>query len=209
MIFAAASMTYGVHFPSRPGSVRRLHVDGPDQSPNETSDDEGSTSDAGYYNESDRDDEPDHREGSVFRDKSDTRSIRSFSSMMSRERDYGDEKERRERPSLTDRLANMPALHRLVSFDSAHTPNFRALTTLTSQGHTASGTPPGSRRSSLLPRQDGAPSVSSPPIERIPPPNPRFIHSSAEDLRISEIPALLLDYRRVVEALRALGGFQE
>lgn len=128
--------------------------------------------------------------------------------MMSRDRDYGDEKERRERPSLTDRLANMPALHQRVSFDSAHTPNLRALMTLTSQ---VSGTPPGSRRTSLLPphRQNGTPSVGSPPIERIPPPNPRFIHSSAEDLRINEIPALLVEYRRVVDALRAMGGFQD
>lgn len=63
--------------------------------------------------EHEHDDERDHREGSVFRDKSDTRSIRSFSSMMSRDREYGDERERRGRPSLTDRLANMPSLYRV------------------------------------------------------------------------------------------------
>lgn len=85
-----------------------------DRSGGETSDDEeGSTSEAEPYNGEGDEDEDTHHEGSVFRDKSDTRSIRSFSSMMSR--DPGEDK--RERPSLTDRLANMPALSRLAVRD--------------------------------------------------------------------------------------------
>lgn len=94
---------------SRPGSVRHLNDDDTsDQSVGETSDDEeeGSTSEAEPYNEEgDEDDEDNHHEGSAFRDKSDTRSIRSFSSMMSR--DPGEDK--RDRPSLTARLANASA----------------------------------------------------------------------------------------------------
>ena len=130
-----------LHFHSRPGSLHRLPADSPDQSGGDTSD-EGSTSDHGHYNvESERDDEPDP-EGSVFRDKSDTRSILSFSSMMSRERDYGDEREKRGRPSLTDRLANMPSLHRLgVSFNQHTLLNARVLTRVFFSGKHSAGNP--------------------------------------------------------------------
>lgn len=105
---------------SRPGSIRRFPVDDDDAnssngSPDESSDSgEGSTSDNDNYTAGEAEQDDDHREGSIFRDKSDTRSIRSFSSMMSRDREDDRERERdkRDRPSLTDRLANMPALSR-------------------------------------------------------------------------------------------------
>lgn len=49
----------------------------------------------------------------------------------------------------------------------------------------------------------------SPVPMRIAPPVERFLECSEEDLRLSEIRDLLRDYRRVVEGMRALGGFQE
>ena len=49
----------------------------------------------------------------------------------------------------------------------------------------------------------------SPVPVRIAPPVQRFLECSQDDLRISEIKDLLEEYRRVVEGMRALGGFQE
>jgi len=51
--------------------------------------------------------------------------------------------------------------------------------------------------------------VPSPVPVRIAPPVQRFLDCSEEDLRISEVRDLLREYRRVVEGMRALGGFQE
>lgn len=113
---------------SRPGSIRRFPVDDDDDddasngSPDDSSDGgDDSTSDNDDYTAGEAEQDDDHREGSIFRDKSDTRSIRSFSSMMSRDRedDREREKDKRDRPSLTDRLANMPALSR---FSVSHAP---------------------------------------------------------------------------------------
>ncbi|KAF9517957.1 hypothetical protein BS47DRAFT_1389411 [Hydnum rufescens UP504] len=115
--------------------------------------------------------EGDHDEGS-YRDRADTRSIRSFSSMMGRETT----EEKKERTRLADRLANMPALSRF----------------------TGSNTPPGSRRTSLL---SAARPVSSAFPDRIAPPNARFLECTESELRIGEIPGLLSEYRRVVAVL--------
>jgi hypothetical protein len=99
---------------SRPGSLRHIGLDG--QSDTESTDDEESTSNM----EDDTRSQGDYGEDHDFRDKSDTRSIRSFSSMMSPDRHREGERDRdlalmaveekKERASLTDRLANMPAL---------------------------------------------------------------------------------------------------
>lgn len=51
--------------------------------------------------------------------------------------------------------------------------------------------------------------ASSPVPMRIAPPVQRFLECSEEDLRLSEIKDLLQEYRRVVEGMRALGGFQD
>ena len=51
--------------------------------------------------------------------------------------------------------------------------------------------------------------VPSPVPVRIAPPVQRFLECSEDDLRVSEIRDLLREYRRVVEGMRALGGFQE
>jgi len=41
------------------------------------------------------------------------------------------------------------------------------------------------------------------------PPNRRFLECSADDLKMSEIPHLLAEYRRLVEGVQAVGGFEE
>ncbi|KAF8159896.1 hypothetical protein B0H34DRAFT_705261 [Crassisporium funariophilum] len=127
----------------------------------------------------------------------DVRSIRSFESMLSAGKDRGkDRKVLRPRKSLSDRLASVSAL----------------------AGHKVS--PPGSRRSSLLqppqalnlPHSSGSPTssrASSPVQLRLAPPKQRFIECTPDDLRLSEVGELLRDYRRLVEGIRAVGGFDE
>ncbi|KAJ7057111.1 hypothetical protein C8F01DRAFT_1061395 [Mycena amicta] len=121
----------------------------------------------------------------------DTRSIRSFESMMSRER----RKSRAPRTSsgrksLTDRLAHVSA----------------GLAGL-------KGSPP-PRRESLLPNRFDTPissRPSSPAVHggglRLLPPNQRFLDCSADDLRLAEVTELLKDYRRLVDGIRGVGGF--
>lgn len=51
-----------------------------------------------------------------------------------------------------------------------------------------------------------APPASS---TRVLPPNTRFLECSADDLKLSEIPALLAEYKRMVDALKARDAFQD
>lgn len=51
--------------------------------------------------------------------------------------------------------------------------------------------------------------AASPVAIRISPPNSRFLECSADDIRVSEVGELLREYRRLVEAVRAMGGFHE
>jgi hypothetical protein len=118
----------------------------------------------------------------------DARSIRSFSSMMSKDSKLG----RRDRLSIGDRLASMSAQINKPS-------------------------PP--TRVSLLPSPEKQPSAlqlethsshsRSTSPSKIPPPKQRFLECSSQDLRISEVDELLSEYRRMVEAVRALGGFTQ
>jgi hypothetical protein len=48
-----------------------------------------------------------------------------------------------------------------------------------------------------------------PAITRIAPPKRRFLDCKAYDLRLSEINELLIEYKRVVDALYALDVFEE
>ncbi|KAG8955812.1 hypothetical protein FRC03_011042 [Tulasnella sp. 419] len=130
--------------------------------------------------------------------RSDARSIRSFGSMMSK-----GSRDTRPRKSLTDRLANVSA--RISSGPSNPGPRTETL---------RKTSPPSSRPGSLLssPSRLHPQILAEPPsatIQRIAPPNPRFMECTADDLRMSEIPELLKEYRRVVEALRANGGFND
>ncbi|KAJ7768683.1 hypothetical protein DFH07DRAFT_902521 [Mycena maculata] len=155
---------------SRPGSLR-----------GEAASDEEESED-GDEGEGEEDDEEEYEgEGGSH----DARSIRSFESMMSRERSKGRRVRRPgpERKSLTDRLAH--------------------------------GSPP-PRRDSLLPAGNRFDTpISSRPSSpavlggglRLLPPNPRFLDCAADDLRLAEVAELLRDYRRLVDGVRAVGGF--
>lgn len=48
---------------------------------------------------------------------------------------------------------------------------------------------------------------ASPVAIRISPPNPRFLECAADDLKVGEVGELLREYRRLAEAVRAMGGF--
>ncbi|KAJ3557990.1 hypothetical protein NM688_g1178 [Phlebia brevispora] len=168
-----------VEVPSRPGSIRSVHA--PDESSSEA--------DSGEEDEEDEEEE-----------EHDTRSIRSFESMMS-SRSHKRRKPPPGRKSITDRLASMSGLARL-----SHNASQDA----------AKASPPASRRSSLLlpqpqPRVEspGSSRAASPIAIRIPPPNPRFLECTEDDIKVSEVGELLREYKRLVEAVRAMGGFHE
>ncbi|KAI0313200.1 hypothetical protein OF83DRAFT_1065909 [Amylostereum chailletii] len=173
-----------VEVASRPGSIRSAYM----------SDSEG-------VDESDVEDDGEEEEDEEGGEKHDARSIRSFESMMNAK---GRKRDMRSRKSLSDRLASMPGLSRLA----------------TSQGgigmpQPTSGSPPPSRRTSLLlpgvNRFDSPVSsrAASPVSMRVAPPNKRFLECAEDDLRLSEVRELLREYKRVVEAMRAMGGFDE
>jgi len=125
----------------------------------------------------------------------DARSIRSFESMLNASKERGRNKKTvRPRKSISDRLASVSAL-------------------------AASKTsPPGSPRSSssllLQSAQAANPRVGTPSHHlitsssmRLAPPKKRFMECTPDDLRLSEVGELLREYRRLVEGIRAVGGF--
>ncbi|KAG9033827.1 hypothetical protein FRB95_014149 [Tulasnella sp. JGI-2019a] len=177
--------------PSRPGSIRSQRLD-EDSGEDETSEaQDESDEDSGDEEESDG-------EGDARSRKSDVRSIRSFGSMMSE----AAKEERKPRKSLTDRLANVSAR---LTVNPASSPS--------RDGQGRKYSPPNSRRASLLvsPRLliNSLPEVASPIADRILPPANRFMECTIDDLKMSEIPMLLSEYRRMVEALKARDAFQD
>ena len=44
---------------------------------------------------------------------------------------------------------------------------------------------------------------------RLPQPNRRFMECAEDDLKVSEVRDLLMEYRRLVEAVLSMGGFEE
>jgi hypothetical protein len=60
-------------------------------------------------------------------------------------------------------------------------------------------------RSLLPPPGSGA---ASPVRARIAPPHARFLECGADELRLGEVRELLREYRRLVEDVRAAGGFE-
>ncbi|KAI0369793.1 hypothetical protein BV20DRAFT_336540 [Pilatotrama ljubarskyi] len=179
-----------VDVPSRPGSSRSMRAE------------EEESSEASSEEDDEDDEEEDEEEGH------DTRSIRSFESMMSkRSRQARRRKVTRGsgRKTLADRLASVPGLSRLSQSAPGDAPKM---------------SPPGSRRSSLMVPPDGpsgskmieSPESSRPqsPIAiRISPPNNRFLTCTEDDIKVSEVGELLREYKRLVEAVRAMGGFHE
>ncbi|KAI0358298.1 hypothetical protein OH77DRAFT_1260544 [Trametes cingulata] len=179
-----------IDVPSRPGSSRSMRPE--EESPSEESSEE-----------EDEDDEQEEEE-----EGHDTRSIRSFESMMSqRSRQARRKKVTRGsgRKTLADRLASVPGLSRLSQSAPGDAPKM---------------SPSGSRRSSLMVPFHGpsgskvveSPESSRPqsPIAiRISPPNNRFLTCTEDDIKVSEVGELLREYKRLVEAVRAMGGFHE
>ena len=47
------------------------------------------------------------------------------------------------------------------------------------------------------------------PVIRIDPPNTRFLEATEDDIKVSEVGELLREYKRLVEAVRAMGGFHD
>ncbi|CAE6503642.1 unnamed protein product [Rhizoctonia solani] len=177
---------------SRPGSVKSVQMGDSDESGGGTTSTSGS--EGGSSDEAASDDEGTRG--------ADTRSVRSFSSMLSR----GSKDDRRDRLSLQDRLANMSNLGKFSK--SPPGPGLRKLS------------PPPARRTSLLapvPLAPGPSSATDTPIFspassiaprfQIPPPVTRFLECSADDLKLSEIAELLADYKRVSAGMHAMGGF--
>ncbi len=188
---------------SRPGSVRSVYG----------SDAESSGGEDGQEDDSDEEEES-------VDDRHDTRSIRSFENMMGRAA-----RRRRTRKSLTDRLASMPGLARLSGPQQTQPQQqvrtwFLCLLVLESSLLIIATQGSPSRQASLLPLRAPTPGVnrtdtplssrpSSPILTRIAPPNQRFLEAAADDLRLSEVKELLGEYKRVVEGMRAVGGFDE
>ncbi|KAI9062649.1 hypothetical protein FKP32DRAFT_1677169 [Trametes sanguinea] len=181
-----------IDVPSRPGSSRSMRPE--DGTPSEES--------TGEDEEDEEEDEEEEEE------EHDTRSIRSFESMMSQR---SRQARRRKvmsasgRKTLADRLASVPGLSRLSQ---------------TAPGDVSKISPTGSRRSSLMVPPHGAggskQQVESPvsraqsPISiRISPPNNRFLTCTEDDIKVSEVGELLREYKRLVEAVKAMGGFHE
>ncbi|KAI0761822.1 hypothetical protein BD413DRAFT_646397 [Trametes elegans] len=192
-VYAEESGQQMIDVPSRPGSSRSIRPDDP--APEEVSSEEDE--------EDEEDDEEEEEEGY------DTRSIRSFESMMSQRSRQARKRKvtsSNSRKTLADRLANVPGLSRL----SQSAPG----------GDASKVSPPGSRRSSLMVPahgHGGSKQVDSPassraqsPISiRISPPNNRFLTCTEDDIRVSEVGELLREYKRLVEAIRAMDGFNE
>ncbi|KAG8748399.1 hypothetical protein FRC10_005946 [Ceratobasidium sp. 414] len=176
---------------SRPGSLK-------DERMGDSDDSSGSSGSANGSSDEDGSSDDQEASGDEGARGGDARSVRSFSSMLSR----GSRDERRDRPSLQDRLANMSTLSRY----SKSPPG----------GGLRKPSPPPAKRTSLLvanpfaPPALAEPEAQAPPSVphlQIPPPNPRFLECAVEDLRLSEVAELLADYKRVVAGMQALDGF--
>ncbi|KAI0326980.1 hypothetical protein GY45DRAFT_1373528 [Cubamyces sp. BRFM 1775] len=181
-----------IDVPSRPSSSRSMLPE--DGTPSETSEDD--------EEEDDEEDDEEEEEGH------DTRSIRSFESMMSQRSRQARRRKAASasgRKSLADRLASVPGLSRLSQSAPGDQPKM---------------SPPASRRSSLMvpPLAPGASKLVDSPVSsrpqspiaiRVSPPNKRFLTCTEDDIKVSEVGELLREYKRLAEALKAMGGFHE
>ncbi|KAL5531486.1 hypothetical protein ACEPAG_4363 [Sanghuangporus baumii] len=191
---------------SRPSSVRNVRLDDDEEEGDEDEDEE---------EESEEDEEDEDEEEET---RHDTRSIRSFESMMSersraRRKRKVDKANKKERMSISDRLANM-SRSRLSKGSPFHSnepsahqdsppPPPRTSSLLAAKDPARFDTPVSSRTSSPVP---SAYRTSFTPLS---PPSRRFLECTAEDLKMSEIPELLREYRRLVEGVRHMGAFDE
>jgi len=168
----------------RPPSVRS-HKSGHESGSEETEEEE----EEGSEGESDGEEETGEEEEDKEEEVHDTRSIKSFESMLSGGRTrhknasantappssaspHGSSRRRKRLTSLTDRLTHgMAGMSRRV--------------------------------------QGGDVQRVSISVGRFPPPNRRFVECTEQDIRVSEVGELLREYQRLVEAVRSAGGFQE
>jgi hypothetical protein len=201
---------------SRPGSIHSIYVNEEVAESMEESEESGEDGDEEQEEEEVSDDD---------RPAHDARSIRSFESMMSGQSPRARKTKRftTGRKSLTDRLSQVPGLSRLSGADALKVGPcyYFMLRSLIAdifylhfvQSQTVSS--PVTRPSLLLPshvnRADSPVSSRGPsPIPlRLQAPNKRFMECAEEDLRVSEVGELLREYRRLVESVRAIGGFEE
>ncbi|KAH7885677.1 hypothetical protein F5I97DRAFT_1874306 [Phlebopus sp. FC_14] len=161
---------------SRPASVKSCKDDRGSIISRKTDEDSSSDDDDDEESEEDGDNEDEEAEEEVH----DTRSIKSFESMMGSSK----VKKRRRRTipsarrSLTDRLAHMPGLSKFSQNDAS---------------------------TKIQPDQ-----LSQLPLSiRFPPPNRRFLECTEQDIKVSEVGELLREYQRLVECVRSIGAFDE
>ncbi|KAI9573913.1 hypothetical protein HD554DRAFT_2166739 [Boletus coccyginus] len=170
----------------RPPSVRS-HKSGHESGSEETEEEEEEASEG----ESDGEEE----EGEEGEDKEeeeevhDTRSIKSFESMLSGGR-------------TRRKNANASAAPPSSTSPSGSSRRRKQLSNLT--GRFTHGMAEMSRRV-----QGGDVQRASISAGRFPPPNRRFVECTEQDIRVSEVGELLREYQRLVEAVRSAGGFQE
>ncbi|KAG6820412.1 hypothetical protein H0H93_000658 [Arthromyces matolae] len=167
---------------ARPGSIRSLRGDesGVEESEGESDDEE--------------EDEDEDEAEATGDGAADGRSIRSFESMLSAKvkgkgKNKKDKSRSGTRKSLTDRLASMSTLAGRKGQNAAPTLQI-------------AGTPGSSRPPSPEPTTARAHLRLAPPIAR-------FLECSVGDLKLSEVSELLNDYRRLVEGIRGVKGFDE
>ena len=117
----------------------------------------------------------------------DTRSIKSFESMLS--------SGRTKRTNKNTSAAPSPA-------SATTTRGRKRLTDLTDRlTHGMAG---------MSRRVQGGDVQRAPTLSgRLPPPNRRFVECTEQDMRVAEVGELLREYQRLVEAVRSAGGFQE
>jgi len=207
-----------VEVSSRPGSIHSIYVNEEVERTGESEE----SGDDGQEDEDGEDEDEDEDTSNGEEPAHDARSIRSFESMMSGQSQRARKKKLAAtgRKSLTDRLAQVPGLSRLSGTD-VH--KVGPCCCLTCPSHIADvlylASPqvssPVIRSSLLLPshynRGDSPVSSRGPsPVSlRLLAPNKRFMECAEEDLRVSEVGELLQEYRRLVNGIRAIGGFEE
>lgn len=194
---------------SRPASVRSggedVRSNEGDEEEQDDEDDEGEGGDGEQEGETDSESESEN--GTEEGDIRDTRSIKSFENMMRSSR----KKRRRPasfssaaapphggiaaRKSLADRLNSVRGLSRLSHHEGSNTKGIplRSATYLSESGSATRSAPaPGSALG-----------------VRLPLPNRRFIECAEDDLKVSEVRELLMEYRQLVDAVRSIDGFEE
>ncbi|KAK7041583.1 hypothetical protein VNI00_009170 [Paramarasmius palmivorus] len=198
---------------SRPGSVRSRRSTASRIVTDSDEDEDETDSSVGTGEEEDASDDDDEDEGEEEEYVADARSIKSFESMMSSRRRETKRSAKdvagAARKSLSDRLAK-------VSSGIMGNPPASGSTSMKVVS------PPGSRRSSLLvnpPTNRFDSPISSPSVTtnalplpglRLAPPNKRLLEcTDADDLRLKDVAELLKEYKRLVEGIRSVGGFDE